>query len=94
MRSAPGKQAEGQQWAVEIAKFVNTLNMGEVHAHAARFGDMTQIGWSSTAESLAQLEEQQAALLTNETYMKMLVDVQARGLFTGSIQDQVWNQLL
>jgi hypothetical protein len=94
LRAAPGKQAEARQWALEITAHVNSLNAGEVHLHVARFGDMTQVGWSVASDSLAQLEERQAKYLADETYLKMAADVQARGLFDGSINDQVWDTLV
>jgi hypothetical protein len=68
----PGKRAEGNKWAKEIADFINNNeSRASFQVFREEFGNVSAIHWISDFENLAVFEQVMANLLSKEEYIAL-----------------------
>lgn len=93
IRSARSNAAEAIEWAKEVADYLNGKYAGtNVQVFAHRFGDVSTIVWEVDFDTLANLDDYQHTLNSNEEYWAVVA--KGVGLFVeGSVHDTVLESL-
>lgn len=86
-RLAPGQMQDGLEWAVEITEKVNQITSLDVGLWTPMLSEgIGRLSWGASVEHLAELEEADAKLMADPTYL----DLVQRGakLTAGGFDDQ------
>jgi hypothetical protein len=86
---APGKMAEAMGFAHEIAKLVEKITGLKVGVAVPVGGNPFRIAWVAGEPDLAAVESNNAKLLSDPEYMK-LVESGASLFLPGSVYDEMW----
>lgn len=82
----PNRFPESIEWAVKIAKRVESTSGASIRVYTSVFGDsMNTLSWGTTYTSLGEMQAVKDKLLADSGYQAEIKD--AEGLFVGAPQD-------
>ncbi len=85
----PGKTPKAIEFAKEIAALIKKLSGVDVNVGMPVGGNPNRIGWSSSYESLAQMEAAMTKMTTSKKYWDTLGKT-SELFVAGSVNDEIW----
>ena len=79
---------EAMEWEVKVADLVNSKFPNTTQVLRNLSGNVQQVRWLATAESLAEIERRMADIQADAGYQALLAEARSNGYFVqGSVSD-------
>jgi hypothetical protein len=85
----PGKHAAVRDWAAEVGAIVSRVSGRQVHVGAPVGGNVSGICFIAQFDSLGQMEEALAKVMSNSEFLATLIRVEGM-LVPASVTDQIF----
>ena len=94
VRDAEMTGPEAIEWAVKVANLVNSKYPDSIQVLRNISGNVQQVHWVVSGESLGQIERMMADIFADAEYQALLAETRSKGLFVqGSVSDSYFQSV-